>query len=106
MPQRLKLPAVLALLCGAFLSLGYSVWNFYADSDDPAGSPGIGGPLHEPVMAETAVPADAADGIADDELVLGVVIDDEARAWPIRYLQMSSEHVNDTVGETPLVATW
>lgn len=41
----------------------------------------------------------------DDELVLGVEINGEARAYSIPHLS-SREIVNDTVGGRPIAATW
>lgn len=45
--------------------------------------------------------------VSDNELVLGVVIDDEARAYPINMLTgPSREIINDTVAGKPVAATW
>lgn len=41
----------------------------------------------------------------DEELVIGVVIKDDARAYPIRLLS-NHEIVNDTVGGEPVMITW
>ncbi len=41
----------------------------------------------------------------NDDLVLGVVVDGKAMAYPIRYLAMS-EVLNDRVGDTPLAPSW
>ncbi|MEJ8569106.1 DUF3179 domain-containing protein [Elongatibacter sediminis] len=49
--------------------------------------------------------ADAAAGIADDDLVLGVVIDGVARAYPA-YILNHSEVVNDTVANQPIAITY
>ena len=43
--------------------------------------------------------------IPNDDLVLGVVVDGKAMAYPIRYLAMS-EVLNDRVGDTPLAPSW
>ncbi len=43
--------------------------------------------------------------IADDSVVLGVVIDGQARAYSIRLLN-AHEVVNDTIGETNFAAVW
>jgi hypothetical protein len=40
-----------------------------------------------------------------DELVLGVAINGEAKAYPITILN-SREMVNDTAGGVPILATW
>ncbi len=70
-----------------------------------------GGPVEEVEMDVHAAPVDLpvesaeeAD-LKDDELVLGLVIDGQAMAYPIRYLAMS-EVINGTVGKTPVAPTW
>ncbi len=50
------------------------------------------------------VPA-AEASIADDSVVLGVVIDSQARAYSIRLLN-AHEVVNDAIGETNFAAVW
>jgi len=70
-----------------------------------------GGPLEEVEMRVAEAPVDpptvAADAVdlEDDELVVGVVLDGEAIAYPVRYLAMS-EVVNDRVGDTPIAPSW
>jgi len=49
--------------------------------------------------------AEANEEYDDDELVLGVEIDGDARAYSIPYLS-SREIVNDTVGGRHIAATW
>lgn len=51
-----------------------------------------------------SVPANEAP-LKDDDLVLGVVVDGRAMAYPIRYLALY-EVVDDRVGKTPLAPTW
>ena len=60
--------------------------------------------VHEVPVEPPSVAAGEAD-LADDELVLGVVIDGRAMAYPIRYLA-TTEVINDRVGETLLAPTW
>ncbi len=48
---------------------------------------------------------EASDEYSDNELVLGVEIDGDARAYSIPYLS-SREIVNDTVGGRHIAATW
>ncbi len=50
----------------------------------------------------------AADApLEDDDLVMGVLIAGEARAYPVNYMMGPyNEIVNDTVGGMPLAATW
>ncbi len=60
--------------------------------------------VHEVPVDPAIVPASASD-LADDELVLGVVRDGAAVAYPIRLLAMF-EVVNSRVGKTPVAPTW
>lgn len=70
-----------------------------------------GGPVEDIEMSIHEVPVDpktvSADQVdfADDELVLGLVVDGKPIAYPVRYLAMF-EVVNDRVGDTPLTPTW
>lgn len=57
-------------------------------------------PVYEPEF----VPADQAQ-LADDELVLGIEIDGEAKAYPISVLNFR-EMVNDELAGVPILATW
>lgn len=43
--------------------------------------------------------------LADDDLVLGMVVEGTAVAYPIRFLNLA-EVVNDTVGGIPVAVTW
>lgn len=60
--------------------------------------------VYESPVEPPSVPAAEADLPADD-LVLGVVVNGRAMAWPVRYLALS-EVVNDRVGGVPLAPTW
>ena len=60
--------------------------------------------VHESPVDPPSVAATAAN-LADDELVLGVVVDDQPMAYPIRYLA-PYEVLNDLVGSTALAPTW
>lgn len=51
-----------------------------------------------------SVPAAAAP-INDSDLVLGVVLDGQAVAFPIRFLAMY-EVIDSRVGDTPVAPTW
>lgn len=45
--------------------------------------------------------------VRDDELVLGVTVGKEARAYPINMLtNPTREIINDTLGGQPITATW
>lgn len=59
----------------------------------------------KPRMAGFVVPAAEATSLRDDELVIGTVTAGQARAYSIGYL-LNSEHVNDTIGVHPVLATW
>jgi len=60
--------------------------------------------IHEAPVDPNSVAADAAQ-LQDDELVLGVVVDGQPMAYPIRYLA-TVEVLNDRVGDTSLAPTW
>lgn len=51
------------------------------------------------------VPAEKADSMTPDERVMGVVINDEPRAYPLRILN-SHEIVNDDIQGQPIAVTW
>lgn len=57
-------------------------------------------PIYEPEF----VPADEA-GYADDELVMGVAIEGQAKAYPIGLLNRR-EMVNDELAGIPILVTW
>jgi hypothetical protein len=50
-------------------------------------------------------PQGADRWLEDDDRVLGIVVDGEARAYPVRILNWH-EIVNDRIGDTPLLVTW
>lgn len=56
------------------------------------------------VAPELVAAADAGD-LEDDELVIGVRIEREARAYPIRVLS-AHEIANDEIHGRPIVVTW
>ena len=50
---------------------------------------------------------EVSDQVVDAELVLGVVVNGEARAYPINMLTgPSREIINDTLGNRAIAATW
>jgi hypothetical protein len=57
-------------------------------------------PVYDPMF----IAADQA-GLADDQLVLGVAIDGQAKAYPIAVLN-GREMVNDELAGIPILATW
>ena len=69
-----------------------------------------GGPPEEAEITIMAAPDHLADVAAvemdlpDDELVMGVVIEGQAMAYPIRYMGM--EIANHRIGNTPVAPSW
>ena len=65
-------------------------------------------PPRPPITDPPIFPADAAEvTLADNHLVLGVVVGGEPRAYPINMLTgPNREIINDTLGEIPIAATW
>jgi len=65
-------------------------------------------PPFDPIVdPDIAPPGEAGDWVEDDELVLGVVVDGEARAYPINMLtQPTREIINDRLGGRDIAATW
>ena len=61
-----------------------------------------------PIVNAPTLPADkAGDRVSDNELVVGVVVGGEARAYPINMLTgPSREIINDTLGKHAIAATW
>lgn len=73
-----------------------------ADSIEKGGPPRNGIPaLHSPLF----VSAEAADFLNDDDRVLGISIDGNAKAYPVRILNRH-EIVNDSISERPVVITY
>lgn len=60
--------------------------------------------VHPVPVDPPSMPAAEAE-LPDDDLVLGVVVDGQAMAYPVRYLALS-EVVDDRVEETPLAPSW
>ena len=70
--------------------------------------------LHQGCAARDCIPslespkyvsADAADHVADDDLVIGIGVGGDHRAYPTRILDRH-EIVNDTIGGEPIAITW
>ena len=61
-----------------------------------------------PIVDPKTLPADRVDDeVRDDELVLGVAVGGEARAYPINMLtRPTREIINDHVGNRAIAATW
>jgi len=62
----------------------------------------------DPIVEPKAVAANKAGDLARaDELVLGVVVNKEARAYPINQLtRPTREIINDKLGGRAIAATW
>lgn len=62
----------------------------------------------EPIVDARVEPAEIAGRwVKGPELVLGVVVNGEARAYPINQLtNPSREIINDTLGDRSIAATW
>jgi len=62
----------------------------------------------DPIRNPKVVPAgEAGKFVRDDELILGVVVNEEARAYPINMLtNPTREIINDRVGGRAIAATW
>ena len=60
---------------------------------------------HRPRFSKRPVPVTDDVGIAEDELVVGVVVGSTAVAYPVRLLAMT-EHLNDHVAGKPVCASW
>ena len=101
-----------SILITAFLllvpgSCSSSAWD-YSNSEIPVDQIQSGGPPRDGIPALTSpvmVPAAEADFLNDDEKVLGLEIDGDARAYPLRILSWH-ELVNDTVGAKPILVSW
>jgi hypothetical protein len=60
-----------------------------------------------PIKSGLAVVPAAQAALRDDDLVLGVVVGGEARAYPINLMwEPPNEVLNDTLGGEPIAATW
>jgi len=57
-------------------------------------------PIYDPVFVSAA-----DSGWHDKSLVIGLVINGDARAYPVSFLNRR-EIVNDHVGKTPVLVTW
>lgn len=105
--------AWLFLLGTSMPSIAQDISNPDKDKDKPATSPRDFTPPNRlgPRKAITDAPMLAVDKVNDEvqdnELVLGVVVEGEARAYPINMLTgPSREIINDTLGKHAIAATW
>lgn len=60
-----------------------------------------------PAITQPKIVEAKASSVTDNELVIGVSVDGKARAYPINQLTgPRREIINDTLGNTPIAATW
>ena len=60
-----------------------------------------------PVRTDLQVVASGEAALRDDDMVLGVVIEGEARAYPVNLMwEPENEVLNDTLGGAAITATW
>lgn len=92
-----------AVLCLGLLT-GFDIDNAVVPQEQilSGGPPKDGIPA---LLAPKFIPADEADYLEDDDQVLGVVIGNSARAYPINILNWH-EAVNDTMSGQPLAVTF
>jgi hypothetical protein len=107
LPTMLGLGAVTGILVGVgiYFALGnvfdHSLdWQQIAAANTMPDRRAYTLPLNNPDM----VPADQAGYMKDEDVVLGILIDGQARAYPW-WLTSNYHVVNDTVGEDPLLIT-
>jgi len=100
--KRLLVPLFLVLLCVPLM--GFDLSN----SSVPKKEIRAGGPPKDGIPALTdpkVIPKQKATYLNDADRVLGVVISEKARAYPLRILNWH-EIVNDTLEEVPFVVTY
>ena len=98
MTARLIVPAVCSLICAATCPTISTGQDYQPRTVLP-----------RPIRAITDPPIlSAADANVDEnELVIGVVVDDKARAYPINQLTgPRREIINDVLAGTAIAATW
>ena len=65
------------------------------------------GPMPAITDAPVIAASEVTDQVSDKELVLGIMLNGEARAYPINMLTgPSREIINDTLGNIAIAATW
>ena len=92
------------------LAVGYSHVPSLAFSDEPLFNPRV--VLRQPVRAIVDAPfVEAAKAtekiVTGNELVIGVVVNGKARAYPVNMITgPSREIINDSLGGRAIAATW
>ena len=102
------LPYLVALIAAILSSYGSALT---ADAQSPAErdfKPRVLMKPIRPIVDASFIPAsEVEDQVADNELVLGVVIGGRARAYPINMLTgPRREIINDRLGDHAIAATW
>ena len=94
---------ILLFIVALFVS-GFSLDNIIVPREEilSGGPPKDGIPA---ILDFKFIPVDKATYLEEDDQVVGVVIGNQARAYPIKILNWH-EAVNDTVGNTPLVVSF
>ena len=60
-----------------------------------------------PLNVDPEIIAAGESDLGDDDLVMGIVIDGQARAYPVNYMNGPlNEVVNDTLAGEPIASTW
>ncbi len=94
------------ILAGFFVGLltGFDLKNSVVPQDEilAGGPPKDGIPA---LLKPTFVSMEQAGFLKDDDQVIGVVVGDAARAYPVNILNWH-EAVNDTLADEPLVVTF
>ncbi len=94
-----------AVLCGLLAALLLISGSAFADADDYQPKTVLEKPLR-PITDPPTTSAQSAE-IDDNELVIGVEVNGEARAYSINQLTgPSREIINDELGGTAIAATW
>ncbi len=115
--KRSLLPLVIAIVVAASgavaahrILLSYNKQGFGPLGDVKVFNPKRVGKQAEPIeQAELTIvtASEVDDKVKPHELVLGVVVNDEARAYPLNMLTGPTREVlNDELGGEPIVATW
>lgn len=99
-----KILSIAAVLAFYPLLVGFDIQNAIVDPNQilSGGPPKDGIPA---LLKPKFVRADEADYLQQDDPVIGVVVNGEARAYPIKILNWH-EAVNDTFNGQPLLVTF
>jgi hypothetical protein len=85
----------------------HSTWNFDKHSI-PVDEIMSGGPPKDGIpalMSPKYISAGKASFLRNDDQVIGVIINGEARAYPLRIMSWH-ELVNDKIGDLPILVSW